>query len=114
MHSFTGDAATAAECLDLGLHISFAGMVTFPKSAELREIARSLPPDRILIETDSPYLSPHPHRGQQPNEPARIIHTARCLAEARGVTVDSFAAQTADNARRLFRLDRLSFITPHL
>jgi TatD DNase family protein len=106
MHSFTGDAATAAECLVLGLHISFSGMITFPKSAGLRDIARCIPADRILIETDAPYLSPHPHRGQRPNEPARIIHTARCLAEARGVALETFAAQTTDTARRLFRLER--------
>jgi TatD DNase family protein len=105
MHSFTGSAATAHRCLDLGLHISFAGMVTYKKSQPLREIAREIPDDRILIETDSPYLSPHPHRGQRPNEPALIAHTAACLAEARGVDLPTFARQTSDNARRLFRLD---------
>ena len=77
MHSFTGTAATAAECVELGLYISFAGMVTFKKSDDLRAVAATVPDDRILIETDSPYLSPHPLRGKR-NEPANLIHTARC------------------------------------
>ncbi|HEV7222334.1 MAG TPA: TatD family hydrolase [Pirellulales bacterium] len=103
MHSFTGTSETAAECLELGLYISFAGMVTFKKSDALRGVARAIPPDRILIETDSPYLSPHPLRGQR-NEPARLVHTAECLARERGASLDEFAAQTTANARRLFRL----------
>jgi TatD DNase family protein len=104
MHSFTGSMDTARRCLELGLHISFAGMVTYKKSEALREIARAIPDDRILIETDSPYLSPHPHRGQRPNEPALIVHTAACLAEVRGVDLPAFAQQTSENARRLFRI----------
>lgn len=102
MHSFTGTAAEAAQCLDLGMHISFAGMVTFKKSDELRAVAKGIPDDRILIETDSPYLSPEPFRGKRPNEPARVVHTARCLAEVRGVSLSEFAAQTTANARALF------------
>ncbi len=102
MHSFTGDLETARQCLELGLHISFAGMVTFKKSDELRAIAAAMPLDRILIETDSPYLTPHPFRGQRPNEPSRIVHTAECLAESRGVTLAAFAEQTTSNARILF------------
>lgn len=101
MHSFTGDAAMAAECLALGLYISFAGMVTFKKSAALRETAATIPDDRILVETDSPYLSPHPLRGQR-NEPANVIHTAACLTEIRGVSLEALSAQTTANARRLF------------
>lgn len=104
MHSFTGASETAAECLELGLYISFAGMVTFKKSDALRTVARAIPPDRILIETDSPYLSPHPLRGKR-NEPAHLLHTAECLARERGQTLDEFAAQTTANARRLFRLE---------
>jgi TatD DNase family protein len=102
MHSFTGTAATAAECLELGLMISFAGMVTYKKSQALREVAATIPADRILIETDSPYLSPHPLRGQR-NEPANLVHTAACLAEVRGVPLDAFCRQTTDNALRLFQ-----------
>jgi TatD DNase family protein len=104
MHSYTGTAETARQCLELGMHLSFAGMLTYKKSAELREIAREVPAARLLIETDSPYLSPHPHRGQRPNEPALIVHTAACLAEARGVQFSALAEQTTDNARRLFRI----------
>jgi TatD DNase family protein len=103
MHSFTGTAETAAACVELGLYVSFAGMVTFKKSEALRAVAATIPHDRILIETDSPYLSPHPLRGKR-NEPASIVHTAECLAGVRGVSVEAFAAQTTDNARRLFRL----------
>jgi TatD DNase family protein len=103
MHSFTGSAETAAECVALGLYVSFAGMVTFKKSDDLRAVAATIPVDRILVETDSPYLSPHPLRGKR-NEPANIVHTARVLAEARGVGLDEFAAQTTANARRLFGL----------
>ena len=103
MHSFTGDAAAAAECVALGMHISFAGMVTFKKSDDLRAVAAGVPANRILVETDSPYLSPHPLRGKR-NEPANVALTAACLAAVRGASVEEFAAQTAANARRLFRL----------
>ncbi|MCC7085594.1 MAG: TatD family hydrolase [Pirellulales bacterium] len=103
MHSFTGSAETAAECVQLGLFISFAGMVTFKKSDDLRAVAATIPADRILVETDSPYLSPHPLRGNR-NEPANIVHTARVLAEVRGVGIDVLVAQTTENARRLFGL----------
>lgn len=105
MHSFTGDAALAAACLDLGLYISFAGMVTYKKSNDLREVANTIPADRILIETDSPYLSPEPFRGKRPNEPARVVHTAECLAAVRGVGMAEFAAQTTGNARSWLRID---------
>ncbi|MFP6621647.1 MAG: TatD family hydrolase [Pirellulaceae bacterium] len=102
MHSFTGDAALAEECLELGLYISFAGMVTFKKSDELRSVAAGIANDRLLLETDAPYLSPHPHRGQRPNEPALMIHTAACLAEARGISLEILAQQTTANASQLF------------
>lgn len=102
MHSYTGDEGGAAQCVELGLFISFAGMVTFKKSDELRQVAATVPSDRILIETDAPYLSPHPCRSKRPNEPALIEHTARCLAEVRGVSFEEFARQTSENARVLF------------
>jgi TatD DNase family protein len=101
-HSFTGTAETAAECVALGMYISFAGMVTFKKSEALRAVAATIPADRILVETDSPYLAPQPFRGKR-NEPAHVVHTARCLAEVRGVTEAAFARQTTENAQRLFR-----------
>jgi TatD DNase family protein len=103
MHSFTGPAEAAAEFLDLGLHISFAGMVTFKKSDDLRQVAATIPADRLLVETDAPYLSPEPFRGRRPNEPARVIHTAACLAEVRGTTLAALAAQTTANALALFQ-----------
>ena len=102
MHSFTGTAETAAECVALGMYISFAGMVTFKKSEALRAVAATIPADRILVETDSPYLAPQPFRGKR-NEPAHVVHTARCLAEVRGMTEAAFARQTTENAQRLFR-----------
>jgi TatD DNase family protein len=103
MHSFTGDAALAAQCVEMGLYISFAGMVTFKKSDALRSCAASVRADRLLIESDAPYLSPHPVRGQRRNEPAHLVHTAACLADVRGVSVEQLAEQTSENARRLFR-----------
>ncbi len=104
MHSFTGDSDLAKECLELGLSISFAGMVTFKKSGELRDIAKQVPEQRLLVETDSPYLSPEPMRGKRPNEPARVEHTLRCLAEVRGVSAEYLADKTTENAKRIFQL----------
>ena len=103
MHSFCGDAAMAAECIDMGMHVSFAGMVTFRKSDELRAVAGTIPLQRLLIETDAPYLAPHPMRGKR-NEPAWVRHTAECLAGVQEVTVDQLAEATTANAMRLFGL----------
>ena len=102
MHSFTGTAGQAAEFLALGLHISFAGMVTFKKSNDLRAVALTIPADRLLVETDAPYLSPEPFRGQRPNEPARVVHTAQCVAESRGISLEELSRQTTANALALF------------
>jgi TatD DNase family protein len=102
MHSFTGDLPLAEECVSLGLYISFAGMVTYKKSDALRQVAAQVPDNRILVETDSPYLSPHPHRGVRRNEPALVVHTAACLAEVRGVDLTTFAEQTWTNSLTLF------------
>jgi TatD DNase family protein len=104
MHSFTGSRAMMEECVAMGLYISFAGMVTYKKSADLRVIAAAVPNERILIETDSPYLSPEPVRKIKRNEPAHVQHTAACLAEVRGVTAVELANLTTANAKRLFRL----------
>jgi TatD DNase family protein len=103
MHSFSGDAETARACLELGLHLSFAGMVTYKRNVALRGVAASAPADRILVETDSPYLAPSPLRGKR-NEPANVVLTARCLALERGTSLEELAGQTSENARRLFRL----------
>ena len=103
MHSFTGDWATAEACLAMGLHISFAGMVTYKNAQKLREVAARVPLDRLLLETDSPYLSPVPLRGQR-NEPANVVHTAACLAALRKIDVALLAKETTANALRLFKL----------
>jgi TatD DNase family protein len=103
MHSFTGDAGTARACLGLGLHLSFAGMLTYKTAADLREVAKHVPPERLLVETDSPYLAPVPVRGKR-NEPAFVAHTAACLAGLLGVTAEELAATTTRNARELFGL----------
>ena len=102
MHSFTGPQTVANDCLQLGLYISFAGMVTYKNADDLRAIAKTIPADRILVETDSPYLTPHPFRGKKPNHPANVAHTLRCVAEVRGESYEAFAAQTTANAQRLF------------
>jgi TatD DNase family protein len=102
MHSFTGTAEQAEEFVTLGMHISFAGMVTFKKSDELRAAAATIPANRLLVETDSPYLSPEPFRGKRPNEPARVVHTAECIAQVRGLALDALAEQATKNARALF------------
>ncbi len=102
MHSFTGQWETAETCLNLDMYISFAGMVTFKKSEQLREIAKRIPADRILIETDSPYLSPHPHRSVRPNQPSMVQHTASCIAAERGMSEEEFGQLTTENAKRVF------------
>ena len=104
MHSFTGSLESAERCLALGMYISFAGMATFKKMDELRAVAAQIPDDRILIETDSPYLSPHPVRSKRPNEPAYVTHTAACLADVKNISPEAFAAMTTDNALRVFRI----------
>lgn len=101
LHSFTGTVAEAAEAIDLGCHLGFAGMVTFRSSAALREAAKTVPLERLLVETDSPFLSPEPLRGRR-NEPANVVHTARCLALARNEPLEDLAAATTANARRVF------------
>jgi TatD DNase family protein len=101
MHSYTGDAATARACLDMGLHISFAGMVTFKTANDLRAVTKTIPADRILVETDCPYLAPQAVRGKR-NEPAYVVHTATVLAAERGESLDDFARQTTANAKALF------------
>jgi TatD DNase family protein len=100
-HCFTGSADLARQALDLGFYLSFAGIVTFPKADELRETARLVPDDRLLVETDSPFLTPVPHRGTR-NEPARVVQVARTLAAVRGVEADVLAAAVDRNFAALF------------
>jgi TatD DNase family protein len=101
MHSFCTDQATADACLELGMYISFAGMLTFKRNDELRAVAKTVPPEKLLVETDAPYLSPHPMRGKR-NEPARVALTAQCLADVREMPIEELARVTTENARRLF------------
>ena len=101
LHCFSSGRALAEEAVATGGAISFSGMLTFPKSNELREIARDLPADRLLVETDAPFLAPVPHRGGR-NEPSYVAHTAARLAELRGVSLEALAEQTTANFRRLF------------
>lgn len=102
MHSYTGGEEMAKAMSALGMYVSFAGMVTYRKSTELRAVATAIATDRILVETDAPYLSPEPVRGHRPNEPSLVVHTASCLAHTRGDTLDGFARTTTENALRLF------------
>ncbi len=101
-HCFTGDRRMLRRVLDLGFHISLSGIVTFPKAAELKEVARELPLDRLLIETDSPFLAPVPHRGGR-NEPARVVVVGEAVAELRGVGASVVRAAVLANFERLFR-----------
>ena len=101
MHCFSGDVAIARRCLDLGLLISLAGPVTYPNARALPEVARTVPGDRLVIETDCPFLPPQPFRGKR-NEPAYIAITAARVAELRGERLDDLAARLSDNARALF------------
>jgi TatD DNase family protein len=103
LHSFTGDLALAEACLAMGLYVSFAGMLTYKNAADLRAVASRLPLDRLLVETDSPYLAPVPVRGRR-NEPAFVAHTAACLAGLHGLTPEALAERTTRNARELFGL----------
>lgn len=112
MHSFTGTWETAETCLNAGLHISFAGMVTYANSTDLRAVARQVPLDRLLVETDSPYLPPEPTRKQRPNEPARVVHTAACIAAERGVSYEALATATTNNALALLGRWPASSIPP--
>jgi TatD DNase family protein len=101
LHCFTGGRDLAFKAIELGHYVSFTGILTFKNSAALREIAAALPPDRILVETDAPYLAPLPYRGKR-NEPAYVVETAKSLAQTRGVTADEIARQTTENFFRLF------------
>jgi TatD DNase family protein len=101
LHCFTGGRDLAMRAIDLGLYVSFTGILTFKNSQSLRDIAAALPADRILVETDAPYLAPLPYRGKR-NEPAYVVETAKVLAAARGVSFDEIARATTENFFRLF------------
>lgn len=101
LHCFSSGRALAEGALALGGYVSFSGIITFPKSQELRDIARDVPSERLLVETDSPYLAPVPYRGKR-NEPSYVAHTAGVLAQVHGVSAPTMAALTTGNFRRLF------------
>lgn len=101
MHCFTGTQWLAHQALDIGFYISFSGILTFKKSEDLRAIAATVPIDRLLIETDSPYLAPMPYRGKR-NEPSYVVETAKVLADVKGISVDDLARQTVENYYTLF------------
>lgn len=103
MHCFSADWEAAKQCLDMNFHISFGGPVTFKNAESTREVAQKIPLDRLLIETDCPYLSPHPFRGKR-NEPARVRLIAEQLANLKGLTLEELAQITTQNANRLFRI----------
>ncbi len=103
MHCFVEDWATAKAALDLGFYISFSGVLTFKSAAELREVAKKVPLDRLLVETDAPYLTPVPYRGKT-NSPAYTYYVAEKLAEVRGESIESIAEATTNNFNRLFKL----------
>jgi TatD DNase family protein len=101
LHCFTASRMLAETGIELGLYVSFSGVLTFKNSAGLRDIARDLPLDRLLVETDAPFLAPTPHRGK-PNQPAWVTETARVLADVKGVSADEIASRTTSNALALF------------
>ena len=103
VHCFTGGEELARRALALGFYLSFSGIMTFPKSAGIQEVARSAPRDRILVETDAPFLAPPPHRGKR-NEPLFVVEVARKLAAVRGETLEDVGAYTLANFKRLFRI----------
>jgi TatD DNase family protein len=103
-HCFSGDIAMARKCLDLGFYLSVPGVVTFDKSQMLQDVVRKIPIDFLLLETDCPYLTPVPHRGQR-NEPSFLVHTARKMAELKGLSVEEIIQTTAENTQSLFHLE---------
>jgi len=108
LHCFTGTLDHAKRGLDMGFLISFAGNSTYPKTQNIREVAKEIPLDRMLIETDSPFLAPQPYRGKR-NEPAYVVEVAKTLATVRNLAPEEIAAATAANFRRLFRIARPEF-----
>jgi len=112
MHCFTETWDVAQAALDLGFHISFSGIVTFKNAVELKDVARRVPLERMLIETDSPYLAPVPHRGKR-NQPAWVRHVGEAVAVLRGVPVEVIARATTDNFFNLFRIARHAAVPDH-
>ncbi|WP_345913948.1 TatD family hydrolase [Bacillus velezensis] len=104
MHCFTGSAEVARQCMDMNFYISFGGPVTFKNAKKPKEVAKEIPNDRLLIETDCPFLTPHPFRGKR-NEPSYVKYVAEQLAELKGLTYEEIVSITTENAKRLFRMN---------
>ncbi|HEX4770757.1 MAG TPA: TatD family hydrolase [Bryobacteraceae bacterium] len=104
MHCFTGSATQAKDCLDLGFSLAFGGVTTFPKAVDVREAARITPLDKLLLETDAPYLAPVPHRGKR-NEPAFLVRTGEAIARARGIELQELAKTSTATFEQIFRID---------
>jgi TatD DNase family protein len=104
IHCFTGTGGFADRAVEMGFYISFSGVLTFKNSHELRDVAKRLPPERLLIETDSPFLAPEPYRGRR-NEPAYVVEVARRIAAVRDITAEEIGRITSDNFKRLFNFD---------
>jgi TatD DNase family protein len=102
LHCYTGGPELARRAVELGLYVSFTGVITFKKSQALRDIAKAVPLERLLVETDSPYLAPEPYRGKT-NEPSYVVNTAATLADVKGISPAALAEATTDNFFRLFR-----------
>ena len=112
MHCFDGSLTEARAFLDLGFYLSFSGTLTYPKAGGLREVAKQVPLDRVLVETDCPYLPPQPWRGKR-NEPAYVVATAKQLAAIRGLSLEEVAAHTWANTLAVFRLDEEAIVAPN-
>ncbi|TYR78324.1 TatD family deoxyribonuclease [Priestia megaterium] len=104
MHCFTGSIEVAKQCIDMNMHISFGGPVTFKNAKKPKEVAAEIPIDKLLIETDCPYLTPHPYRGKR-NEPAYVSYVAEQIAELKGISYDELASKTTENAKKLFGIN---------
>ena len=113
LHCFTGGRDLALRAVELGLYVSFSGVITFKKADALREIAAQLPLERVLVETDAPYLAPVPFRGKT-NEPSYVVHTAQALADAREISLGELAAATTENFFRLYTKARRPANLPEL
>lgn len=104
MHCFTGSVEVARQCMDMNFYLSFGGPVTFKNAKKPKEVVKEIPNDRLLIETDCPFLTPHPFRGKR-NEPSYVKYVAEQIAELKGMTYEEVAAVTTENAKRLFRIN---------
>ncbi|WP_299094524.1 TatD family hydrolase [uncultured Metabacillus sp.] len=105
MHCFTGSLEVAKQCMDMNFYLSFGGPVTFKNAKKPKEVVKEIPMERLLIETDCPYLTPHPFRGKR-NEPSYVKYVAEQIAELRGISVEEVATKTSDNAKKLFGITR--------